>query len=219
MSPDSRYPNRQSFRYDGYDYSTASAYFVTICARERLPVFNQAVLHAIVVDVWQVLPRWFPTITLDDFVIMPNHIHLIVWLGQARVQARHGMGRPMVTSFMDHPPSASVAAPYEIPTCTTPRAEPTLGDVIGTWKSLITVTYLRWVRNHAPALRASIWQRNYYERIVRNDRELRAIRAYIRANPARWFHDPDNVNNIGGLSRPASMDDYWNDIRRYQTPR
>ncbi len=79
--PDSRYPNRQSIQYKGHDYSTSGAYFVTVCTRDHSPVLEDEVLRSIVADVWFALPTWFPTIALDEFVIMPNHVHFVVWLG------------------------------------------------------------------------------------------------------------------------------------------
>ena len=61
---------------------------------------------------------------------------------------------------------------------------------------------------------AKFWQRNYYDRIVRNERGLTAIRDYIRANPDRWDHDPDNIRNVDGLPAPESIDDYMIDVQR-----
>lgn len=81
MSSRSQFPNRRSIRYKGFDYSSAGAYFVTVCTKDRLPVLEDEILRAIVSDVWFALPAWFPTVGLDEFVIMPNHVHFILWLG------------------------------------------------------------------------------------------------------------------------------------------
>ncbi len=74
--------HRRSIRLKGYDYQKAGAYFVTICTKNREDVFEDSVLNMIVNDVWKSLPLWFPTIGLDEFVVMPNHVHFIVWIGE-----------------------------------------------------------------------------------------------------------------------------------------
>ena len=73
--------HRHSSRLPDYDYSRAGAYFVTICTQDRDCALGHRVLRQIIVDVWNALPNWFPTLTLDAIVVMPNHVHFIVWLG------------------------------------------------------------------------------------------------------------------------------------------
>lgn len=86
--------------------------------------------------------------------------------------------------------------------------DPTLGDVVGTFKSLVFKVYLGWVEAHDLARRAKFWQRNYYEHIVRNAPELEAIRHYIRQNPENWEMDRDNPNNVGHLAPPPTVNVY-----------
>jgi REP element-mobilizing transposase RayT len=205
MSPDSRYPARKSIRYKSYDYASAGAYFVTICTKDRAPILRDSLVHSIVTDVWFALPSWFPTIALDEFVVMPNHVHFIVWLAASSVH------RPLGP---DRQPQGQGCG-YEIPACETTRLKPTLGEVVGTWKSLIFLTYHRWAKQHAPGQRSKFWQRNYYERILRHEAGLRIVRGYIRANPSRWPQDPDNLHNLVGLTVPTSIEDYWEDIGRF----
>ncbi len=85
---------RQSLRLPTYDYSSSGAYFVTICLHERQPLLEHAELRAILEDSWQRLPERFPGITLDEFVIMPDHIHFIVWL------APHAQSRPTLSKVV-----------------------------------------------------------------------------------------------------------------------
>jgi hypothetical protein len=66
--------NRQSLRLPTYDYSSNGAYFVTICLQERQPLLEIPELHTILEDTWNTLPQRFPTVTLDDFIIMPDHV-------------------------------------------------------------------------------------------------------------------------------------------------
>ncbi len=73
--------HRRSIRLKGYDYRSAGAYFVTLCTRQRECVLADPVVTGIITAVWWALPGWFPTLELDEFVVMPNHVHFIVWLG------------------------------------------------------------------------------------------------------------------------------------------
>ena len=87
-----------------------------------------------------------------------------------------------------------------VPDPETAKPSPTLGDVVGTFKSLVFKVYLDWVERHDPARQAAFWQRNYYERVIRNEEELGLIREYIVNNPARWAEDENNP--MGGEKRP-----------------
>jgi len=78
-----------------------------------------------------------------------------------------------------------------------------LGDVIGAFKSLVFTVYLNWIQAHDPTRRAKFRQRNYYEHIIRNERELHAIRRYVRNNPAQWALDRDNSDNLRRLPPPT----------------
>jgi len=71
--------HRRSIRLKGYDYHNAGAYFVTICTKNRECVLDDPIINAIIHNVWYALPSWFPTIELDEFVVMPNHTHFVVW--------------------------------------------------------------------------------------------------------------------------------------------
>jgi len=82
--------HRRSIRLPQYDYRQAGAYFVTICTRERECVLDDPIVCGIVGDVWQALPERFPTIALDAFVVMPNHVHLVVWLHPSNEGQRAG---------------------------------------------------------------------------------------------------------------------------------
>jgi hypothetical protein len=90
---------------------------------------------------------------------------------------------------------------------------PTLGGVVGAFKSLVFKVYLDWVKTHDPARRAKFWQYNYYEHIIRNDRELNAIAQYIRDNPINWQLDRDNLQNSGCMSSPRQVEEYLQDIQ------
>jgi len=72
--------HRRSIRLKVYDYRNESAYFVTICVKNRECILDDPIINTIINDVWQTLPQRFPTIELDEFVVMPNHVHFLVWI-------------------------------------------------------------------------------------------------------------------------------------------
>jgi putative transposase len=242
--------HRRSIRLKGYDYSSPGAYFVTICTRSRECVLDDPVVTGIITDVWHALPGWFPTVILDEFVVMPNHVHLIVWL-----QRDDTVGAPLAVALDRAAPNVDVSdragaspAPTEtgggtggvptdltemgddvvgatlavaqnvdrswvIPDPKTVNPTPTLGNVMGAFQSLVFTIYLDWIQVHDPARRAKFWQRNYYEHIIRNERELHAVRRYIRDNPAQWALDRDNPNNLRRLPLPTRVEDYLADVQ------
>jgi putative transposase len=227
--------HRRSIRLPGYDYSQPGAYFVTICTQERECVLDDPVVSAITDDVWLALPRRFPGIDLDEFVIMPNHVHLVVWIygagtGVPAHADRAGDDRagaspaPTVGATLAVAPEMAVAPDsiaantgdrsWVIPEPTAMNLSPTLGDVIGVFKSLVFTVYLDWIEVNDPNRRAKFWQRNYYEHIIRDETELYAVRRYIRENPQRWAFDPDNPQNLAKHPHPARIEDYLADVGR-----
>ena len=217
--------HRHSIRKANFDYTQAGAYFVTVCTQHRHCVLDDPVIAGICCDVWLALPGWFPTLGLDDFTIMPNHTHFVLWLVVKPVDGQGAMpvmGAPVSAPLAPQlqiygytngvrPPNAG----WVIPTPLTTKTRPHLGEVIGAWKSLVTTVYLDWIKRKDPTRCAKVWQRNYYEHIIRNDRALLAIRQYVRDNPKQWRDDPDNPANHLGLPYPGTVEDYIKDIQRY----
>jgi REP element-mobilizing transposase RayT len=204
--------HRRSIRLRGYDYSQAGAYFVTICTQDRAGPFGEVVdgemrlndAGRMVLAVWDELPSRFPTVEVDAFVIMPNHVHGIVVIADAPAAANVRAGLV--------PAAANVRAglvPAHSGATTdhgaTTRVAPTLGDVVGAFKSLTTVLYARGVNSYGwPPFCKRLWQRNYYEHIIRNEEALDAIRQYIVDNPVRWAFDRENP-----AATPAKSEDAW----------
>ena len=206
---DPRKHHRRSIRLKGYDYRNAGAYFVTICTKNRICLLDDPIVKGIINDVWLALPSWFPTIILDEFVIMPNHIHFILWLtnvGVSLADTPRGTGARLGTGASPVPTGWVIPKPEKI------NLKPALGDVVGAFKSLVFKVYLDWVKIHDPSRRAKFWQGNYYEHIIRNERELNAIRQYIIDNPKKWDMDRDNLENVKMLPPPQKTDDYLQDI-------
>lgn len=172
---------RRSIRLKGFDYSSVGAYFVTVCAQGRRGLFGELVdgeMHLSPageggLEVWNPMPEHDPVGT-DAFVGMPNHIHGIIVLGNAGAAPR---GRAGVGGQAQGP------APTGL----------TLPDGVHRFKTLTTSRYVRGVKGSGwPPFDKRLWQRNYYERVIRDEDELRAIREYIVHNPLGWDTDEEN---------------------------
>ena len=183
---------RRPLRLAEYDYGQAGAYFVTLVVHHGLCLFGEIVgtemrLNAagtMAVSTWEILPRQFPVVELDAFVVMPNHIHGILMLNPLEE-----------ASLEDDRRVAGPDAPSRAATRAAPTADwSTLGNVIGAYKSVTTVEYGRGVTGCGwPPFSRRLWQRNYYEHVIRNDDSLRRIREYVHNNPARWSFDRENL--------------------------
>ncbi len=147
---------------------------MTICTRDQVLFFDDPDLANVVQTTWRELPTRFPTIALDAFVVMPNHVHFVVWLN------------PVGASLND----ALTGGEFQRPQWD--KYAPALGEVVRTFKALAT-----WrIRQRWPKA-GFAWQRNYYEHVVRSEGALRAIRQYIVDNPARWHLDRYNPAATG----------------------
>lgn len=174
---------RHSIRLPGYDYSQPNAYFVTICAFQRECLFGEIVdgemrlneIGAMVAKDWLHSAEVRKEIEIDEWVIMPNHFHAIVWIVGAHGNAPSD--RPIESA-------GSVQAHYHAPL----RRPRSLSTLLAGFKRISTMNINR-IRE---MVGIPVWQRNYYERIIRTDRELHAIREYIRLNPMKWEDDPEN---------------------------
>jgi len=195
MRYDAEKHHRRSIRLQGWDYRNPGAYFVTIVAHGRELLFGEVVddeirlseFGEIARDEWLASPDIRREIQLDAFVVMPNHIHGIVWIVAAdNVGAR---GRVGATGRSPLPPHGPV-----------PQS---LGSFIAGCKSAVTKR-INQIRDTSGA---PVWQRNYYEHIIRNKRELETIRRCIQENPVRWAEDRENpMRNQCGTRRVDSWD-------------
>ncbi|MCI0406633.1 MAG: transposase [candidate division Zixibacteria bacterium] len=153
--------------------------------------------------VWEELPRRFPDIELDEFIIMPNHVHgIIVIVGAPLVGAR-GSGADGDKNRAGTRP-APTNARQQNTTAATPK--PLLGEIVGAFKSITTHEYVNGItQDNWPPFPGRLWQRNYYEHIIRDEDSLNKIREYIIQNPLRWGYDPENtIGKPDGLER-----DFW----------
>ncbi len=174
---------RRSIRLPGFDYTQLGAYFVTICADRRECLFGKVADGDVVLnhfgrlahEEWTYTEIIRPEVQLDEFVIMPNHIHGIITMRQPEGSVgAHGRA-----------PLSCEDAPLQRP----PRS---LGSLIAGFKSPVTKRINQ--SRHTPG--QPVWQRNYYEHVIRGERDLHRIRQYIRDNPARWAEDIYNPTNV-----------------------
>ncbi len=174
--------HRQSIRLKGYDYSQAGAYFVTICTQKRQHLFGEIVngemqlndAGGLAHQCWDAIPVHFPNVDLDQFVVMPNHVHGIIWIID-NVGAKHLSPLQCGTSHR-----AKHLSPLQ---CGTSQ---TIGSIVRGFKIGVN----KWMRKNTDI--HEVWQRNYWEHILRNDDELNRIRQYIRNNPKNWETDKLN---------------------------
>jgi len=183
---DNHLPNRRSIRLKEYDYSQAGAYFITVCTFNRRCLFGKVVdaavqLNAvgeIVSSEWLRSAEMRAEVMLDVFVVMPNHVHGII--------------------FID----GSVNTALTLPRADANRAGPHLvGTIINGFKAAAT----RRIRALNGIAQEPVWQRDYYEHIIRNERRPDAIREYIANNPANWANDRENPTGV----RPAGVIADW----------
>lgn len=176
-------PRRRPMRLTDFDYTSEGGYFVTIVVQDRRLLFGQVVDGVSLLNAqgemvrawWDRLPSKFPEVQTGAFVVMPNHVH--------------GVG------FITGDGAATRGRPYDEPA--DPPVRPTLGRIVGWFKTMTTNAYLRGVRDGDwPPVERRLWQRNYYDHIVRNAEELSKIERYVAENPEHWPEDEDNPGAI-----------------------
>ena len=215
MAYDPEKHHRRSIRLKGYDYSQAGMYFITICVTDMECFFGSVVKGKMVLnDAGKVMEKWhlelsnkFPDIELGPYVVMPNHFHAIV--------INNGKGNPNAPyqdpiwadpSFRNPVGADLRVRPIDenSPTNGDGLGEhiPSNGDILGEhigsplhgvmqwFKTMSTNEYIRGVKNYDwPRFRGKLWQRNYYEHIIRDQRAFENISGYIENNPDKWEDD------------------------------
>ena len=176
---DPKIHHRKSIRLKGYDYSQAGGYYVTIVTLWRECLFGEVVdggmginaLGKIVQECWDEIPVHFPNVSMDAFMVMPNHVHGIVLI-------QDDAGRGTI---------------YRAPTLTIEQfGKPTvrsLPTIVRTFKAAVTRRAGRELNS------GNIWQKNYYEHIIRDNNDYERIAGYILANQANWNDDEENPRN------------------------
>lgn len=163
--------HRRSIRLKNYDYSKEGAYFLTICTKNKQCLFGDIkqdqmrlnYLGVIVFQCWQAIPEHFPHVALDTFVIMPNHLHGILWI----IESPH-----QEDQYCEYRKAIKGSIP----------------SIVRAFKAVVTKEINQICQQKGTSL---IWQKNYYEQVIRNEKMLNNIREYIINNPVNWNQDSD----------------------------
>ena len=230
MKYDAKIHHRHSLRLPGYDYALPGAYFVTLCAFNRKCIFGRVVEDRMYENDCGKLAReqWFESaqirqeFALDAFIVMPNHLHGILWiLGPKRERLLVGsvLAQPIVGADGVRPPDAQTpaGASRARPLAERRSALQTPRNRRGPIPAMRSHSLASWAAGFKSALtsrirelwnrpRAAVWQEDYFEHIIRDQDELFRIREYILSNPARWKLDRENPE-----AGPGSEEEWpWN---------
>ena len=207
--------NRRSIRLRNWDYSNTGAYFITICCQDRINHFGEIVNNEMVFNEygeqayneWEKLSERYPGIAFDIFQIMPNHIHGIIEIQNSNVGATLAVAQNANTVAQNanattqnaNTNQSAVNTANIARNCTTARKRatvkvaPTVGRIVGAYKSLVLKKCLE-ISKHKNCILGKLWQRNYYEHQIRNEKEYLKITEYIRKNPILWRKNYLNIH-------------------------
>jgi REP element-mobilizing transposase RayT len=193
--------HRRSIRLQGYDYANAGAYFVTICCKNRKCLFGKIVSGKMILNEhgeiatqhWHSIPQHFSYAILHKYIVMPNHLHGIIeikndaaTIGNTVVGALHAtppQSPPQYKKTFPH----NLAMKNEYMATISPKCA-TLSVIIRSYKSSVSKQIHDRINDHTP-----IWQRNYWEHIIRDEIEYAKISNYIENNPILWENDRFNA--------------------------
>lgn len=164
----------KSMRLQGYDYCRNGKYFITICTKNKIPYFgniddgkiNLSEPGKIIDKFWNEIPNHFPFVILDEYIIMPDHIHGILII-------QHSENNDAGTPKLSVPASANRGNQYWKPN--------SIGSIINQFKRICTITIKTNGYEFA-------WQPRYHDRIIQTETQLNIIRRYIIMNPLKWNH-------------------------------
>ena len=177
--------HRRSMRLRGYDYSQAGAYFVTICTWKKECLFGEVEKGQVILNEagnmvkiwWSEIQNKYKNAELDGYIIMPNHFHGIVFIETDFVGAIHEL--PLLHGESRHEYQKQ-------------RRKMLLPKFVG-WFKMNSAKQINQIRG-TPGI--PVWQRNYYEHIIRKEDDLEKIRKYIADNPLKWDMDENNLVNL-----------------------
>ncbi len=209
--------HRRSIRLKGYDYSQAGAYFITIVTKDRACLFGNVVdgkmrlndAGRMIQSVWCEIPAFYSGVDVDEFVVMPNHIHGIVVLVGAAPRGRPGYPVAGDVTGQARGPGPTLTGDV-IGQAQGPAPTLSLPDVVHRFKTLTTKRYADGVKQcDRPSFPGRVWQRNYYEHIIRDEESLNRIREYVVNNPLQWELDRENPDGRAKNASSQRVDEPW----------
>lgn len=188
--------HRKSIRLKGYDYSQNGLYFITICCQNRICRFGhienkKMILNEygeIAYNEWGKLAERFPNFELDVFQIMPNHMHGIIVLNNKNASVGSGFTPDRTLQNQGKGQPQGIAPTNDKPIGIAPTNDRTVSDILGAYKSLVANGCLEIFKSKNKTM-GKLWQRDFYEHIIRNEQAYVRISEYIKNNPAKWAED------------------------------
>jgi putative transposase len=182
---------RKSIRLPDFDYSSAGYYFITICCRNRENYFSKIIDQKIILseigkkayDFWLEIPAHFNHVKLDDFIIMPNHIHGILILNYSDAGTRHGVSLQTPNNHDMAGSCHGMTRKQKNKNRFSKPVKNSVSVIINQYKS----TLKRWCNNNN--YRYFQWQPRFYDNILINENSIERTRVYIRSNPKNWQSD------------------------------
>jgi putative transposase len=208
MSYDPEKHHRQSHRLKGYDYSLSAPYFITLCTERFLCLFGNVEQEQMLpneqgkmVEGWLTeIENKFPGVRIDSFQIMPNHLHAVICIMGAGLDmvAKFGIGiEELDLESADDNYGTPLPLAKERHTAKGPE-QPNLGQIIQWFKTMTTNNYIRGVREAGwQPFPKRLWQRDYFDHIVRDEVTLERTRDYIRNNPLYWSLEREHPDRMG----------------------
>ena len=187
------YHNRRTVRLRGHDYAKPGYYFVTICINDHAQKYFGDVADGkmveneyarIIRNCWNDLQNHYPLIRLDEFVVMPNHVHGIIVITESVFASRRDAINRVPTISPNHVPTTSGGATGSRNPMLAPDS---LSNIIRRFKGQTTFAI-----NKLENKKHFKWQQRFYDHIIRDEKSLFLIRKYIRQNPVVWAKDPEN---------------------------
>ncbi|MCK5510648.1 transposase [Candidatus Parcubacteria bacterium] len=208
-----KYKDKKQYRRKGYDYSQNGYYFVTICAKNREIFFGDIAGEKMILSeigqiadkFWREIPNRFSIAQIDEYVVMPNHVHGIIIIENNRRNAPRRVlvnnkqiskinKSTITTNLPSHigktAPTVEQNAPRRVPTGIQPLVKNSLSSILNHYKGNVK-KYCN--KNN---LECFTWQSRFHDRIIRNENELNRIRQYMTNNPLRWELDRNNQENL-----------------------
>lgn len=202
---------RKRNRLSGFDYSKGYAYFVTICIHDNLHLLSEIINEQSVLSEsgkmieswWLELGNKYDDVKLDEYIIMPNHIHGIIIINDSVGDALRADPNEITSVGDDLCVVPNEITPVgddlcDVPGKTDRHTGPTLPEIIQWFKTMTTNEYIHGVKDGTfQRFNKHLWQRSYYDRIIRNEKEMNNIQAYIHYNPLKWDwekHHPENLS-------------------------